>query len=540
MSWGPLIPKKKSQERPKVVAQLEDSFIALRRFRKIEDKKGKFYNDQFELIKFDNLGKVLKKNVLSLKGIPQNPENLSLIYLRNELFAIYEYYQSKQENYVWEKRSIDIESLSFKEDAQEISRSNSKEDLSPRSYSIKASRNENFLLFYREKWNPGESKRVFFGMMVFDQNFSKILDKTIKKEVEDKVLAYGSVAIDDQGDVYFGLLIEPPSFGMLASKAKVKETRTSFRLYHLKAQAYIEKSYELELSGAYIAQMEIDLDPNGKVFGKGLYGEYYKQKQSELENSSEEERDVYRNFDRNTAHGIITFREEDLVGTKISPRLQAFTETFAIENIPHSRIVKNKGMTDFFYHKFKQGSDSFIFLEKFKSEVVPGPSASFDMSFSQTVPLFNDGFSLSAATVVVTQLKDIILLKISETGEIEWHKTLPKFQRMGKLQLTEQKWSYGSFGILDKGNSLVLALNDGPINFQQREKAWPYSKPDKMEMISLLHIDEKGEVKQEVIEESKKEKFKLVPNCFSDFEATKNNGIYYAENAKGYKWGFLK
>ena len=108
IKWGPNLPRKKSQERPKIVAQLNDSFVALRRFRKIEDKKGRFYNDQFELLKYDHSGKLLKKNVLSLTGIPQNPENLSLIYLRNELLAIYEYYHPKQKTYVWEKRSIDV------------------------------------------------------------------------------------------------------------------------------------------------------------------------------------------------------------------------------------------------------------------------------------------------------------------------------------------------------------------------------------------------------------------------------------------------
>ena len=59
-------------------------------------------------------------------------------------------------------------------------------------------------------------------------------------------------------------------------------------------------------------------------------------------------------------------------------------------------------------------------------------------------------------------------------------------------------------------------------------------------MISLVHIDEGGEVRQEIIEVASKAKFKLVPRCFSPFEAPKNRGIYYAENGKGYKWGFLK
>ncbi|MEM8886885.1 MAG: hypothetical protein AAGD28_02785, partial [Bacteroidota bacterium] len=166
--------------------------------------------------------------------------------------------------------------------------------------------------------------------------------------------------------------------------------------------------------------------------------------------------------------------------------------------------------------------------------------ANYNMGFG---PMYTDLIGLNPSSdeiEVITQLKDIMLLKINPAGEIEWHKTLPKFQRMGKLQLAEQKWSYGSFGIIEKDGKLVLAFNDGHINYRHRENAWTYSKPDKMEMISLLHIDESGEVRQEVIEVASKAKFKLVPKCFSNFEAQKNRGIYYAENGKSYKWGFLK
>jgi len=538
IKWGPDIPRKKSQERPKIVAQLDDSFIALRRFRKIEDKKGKFYNDQFELLKYDNSGNLLKKNSLSLKGIPQNPENLSLIYLRNELLAIYEYYHPKQKAYVWEKRSIEVESLKFQEEAAEISRTESKEELNQRSYTLKASANENFLLFFRENWNAGESKRMNFRMMVFDQNFTKVLDKNIQREVEDRSLGYSSLAISDQGEVYLGLLIKAPDFGLFVSKAKIKEKRTGFRLYQLSPDSDEVKNYSIDLSGVYIAQMEIGLDARGKVFGKGLYGEYFKQaKDSRLDSLDAK---VYKDIDNNAAHGVISFREEDLSGESISPRIQAFTIPFNAENIPQSRVEKNLGLNDFLYQKISQGKDSYILLEKYKSEIAQGPNANYDMSFG---PNYTDltGTNPSAdGTEVITQLKDIMLLKINPAGEIEWHKTLPKFQRMGKLQLTEQKWSYGSFGIIEKDNKLVLTFNDGPINYQHRENAWTYSRPDKMEMISMLEIDESGEVRQEVIEAASKAKFKLVPKCFSNFEAQKNRGIYYAENGKSYKWGFLK
>lgn len=538
INWGPNIPRKKSQERPKVVAQLDDSFIALRRFRKIEDKKGKFYNDQFELLKYDNSGNLLKKNVLSLKGIPQNPENLSLIYLRNELYAFYEYYHPKQKAYVWEKRSIEVESLKFQEEAKEISRTESKEELNQRSYTFKASENEKYLLFFRENWNAGESKRMNFRMMVFDQNFSKVLDKNIQREVEDRALGYSSLAIDDQGEVYLGLLIKAPDFGLFASKAKIKEKRTGFRLYHLSPDSEEIKNYSIDLSGVYIAQMEIGLDARGKVFGKGLYGEYFKQAKADRIDSVDAK--VYKDIDNDAAHGVITFREEDLSEESISPRIQAFSIPFAAENIPQSRVEKNLGLNDFLYQKITRGKDSYILLEKYKSEIAQGPSANYDMGFGPTYTDLTGLYPSADGTEVITQLKDIMLLKINPAGEIEWHKTFPKFQRMGKLQLTEQKWSYGSFGIIEKDGKLVLAFNDGPINYQHRENAWTYSKPDKMEMISLLEVNEMGEVKQEIIEERSKKKFKLVPHCFSNYEASKNRGIFYAEHAKGYKWGFLK
>lgn len=538
LNWGPDIPRKKNQERPKIVAQLDDSFIALRRFRKIEDKKGRFYNDQFELLKYDNSGNLLKKNILALKGIPQNPENLYLLHLRNELLAFYEYYHPKQKAYVWEKRNIEVENLNFKEEAKEISRTESKEELNQRSYTLKASASENFLVFFRENWNHGESKRIFFRMMVFDQNFTKILDKDIQREVEDRSLGYSSFTISDQGEVYLGLLIKAPGFGLFVSKAKIKERRTGFRLYQLAPASDEVKSYSLNLSGMYIAQMEIQLDERGQVFGKGLYGEYFKQAKADRLDSLDAK--VYKDIDSNAAHGVITFREEDLSEESISPKIQAFTIPFNADNIPQSRVEKNLGLHDFLYQKISQGKDSYILLEKYKSEIAQGPHASYDMGFGPTASAFTGFAPSSQGTEVITQLKNIILLKLSPEGKIEWHKTLPKFQRMGKVQLTEQKWSYGSLGIIEKKGQLVLAFNDGPINYQHRENAWTYSKPDKMEMISLLKIDSKGELRQEIIEEAGKPKFKLVPNCFSSYESPKNRGIYYAENGKTYKWGFLK
>lgn len=538
VKWGPFITKKKSHERNKIVAQLEDGFISMRRFKKIGDKKGEFLNDQFELSKFSRSGELISQNVLELKTLSRNPEFLEVIYFNGKLIALYEHFEANYQNYIWECRIIDPSSLKFVSKRREISRVREEEDFEKRTYSLKVSPDESFLLIYKE-----DLVKKGYKLKLFTAELEKIKDYSFGKEAGMSELGSGSIILQNSGRIYFGHLFDPPKSFLNTPEKSQKKLRSKFNLYKLDWKTSLNEKYTLGADSISIVEMKLRQNPMDEVYAVGLYAQIRKPADNRIKNLLEEvfvEEEDDLLIGAKPSHGIISYKLSELDGREPSPRIEEFSESLADENISDSRIKNELGLADYHFRALLPAPNSgfYLLLERFSNtERTPFIEDPFFFDHGPS-PMHRKVRPYTPAGIL--RLDNIILIYLNESGEVNWHRTLAKSQKLNSTKIINEKIDYDSFFYSIDEQHLFLIFNDGPINYEHREKGWLYSKPDKMEIISLLKIRKESVYEQEVIEEASKSKFRLVPDCFSTFEASKNQKIIYAENARGYKWGFLK
>jgi len=497
LAWGPTIKKKKKANRISVVATLPNSFICLKRFNKIPDRKGKYFTNQFELSSFSHDGTPLQKHILKLGGLPADPDYIGFIQYREELGLIYEYYDAKQQQYLFEKRAIDPEQLEFSEEAILLSSHPGNLDLNQRDYSIIYSPNHSHILLFKKNWNEGRSKVLSLDFLVFNEDFIQVSRRTFESEYLSNHALSPSILISDQGEIYFALHADPSNPRSLGSGGKSPKKELQYLIYALALEAGSDRITRIKSPDYFIKNLRLNLDKQGNIIANGLYS----------------------HTNRLTAHGLVTFTLEVKNQVLSEPMYQRFPDEFLkdhLKSIDYSKDngIKNWEIKNCFYH---QDGDRILLMENF--EIMITQTGNPDIQ------------SISY------HFGNILVIKLDSDGKITWIKDLPKLHKVN-MNFAGDNLDYSSFYTHFEEKGIYLVFNDHKENFDSRAKGLTTYQKGKENIIALVQIDENGNLTQKMLQKEAKGKQRLVPS--QTFRSYPHTSLLYLELPKSYQWLQLK
>lgn len=488
VSWTPYTKKKRDDHRIKMVASLDESFITLRRFRKISDRKGDYYTDQFELTKSKLDGSIVLKKVLKLTGLPQDPENLNFLFLHDKLSLIYEYFDKGAQQYMLEKKNIDLETLTFEDQSSLLTTIPSKEDLYKRNYRIIHSTNKDFILIFKENWNEGETKILSIDYHVFTHNFEPKYSRNFQSAFLSKRHGFATGVFSNAGDLYIGVPIDR-KFGYLPDIKHPKKKEVQFEVHSLHADTTRDKVYNIKSSDYYLNSLSLNIDSLGHLHGSGFYSE--------------------RN--RISAHGIMSFQidlQQEVLGELVYSK---FPETFSKEFLNTRRFKNEKGYINWIFQGFfqKPGGERYLLGQNLELER--------KLDGSQKVSLGN-----------------IFVFKLDVMGNIVWYNSIAKHQKI-KEEYFYNPYEYISILGFQDDQYIRFIFNDYQVNFHAREQGLTNANQGKIEILTQVSLDEAGNLSQKILKNLDEEKAHLVHS--GSYYKDQYSVFLYVENRKAYQWG---
>ncbi|WP_152611398.1 hypothetical protein [Psychroserpens mesophilus] len=297
---------------------------------------------------------------------------------------------------------------------------------------VQVSTNNEFIAF---NFDIKDDKNETHQIIVYNSNWEKVIDETIKEDIRDKYFQYNSFSVSDiDGSVYYlGKAYKNDSF-----RDKVKgEINYNYIVYKVSASGASSSVFNTE--NHYIQSMSILLDGD-KLYTLGSY--------------SDKDSDDYK--------GICYFKLNSETLNIENTTFNEFTEQFMIDKYGEKKgkrkKKKEKELPFLTYRDFIVDQNGDIYFNAEEFYITTHTSM---------------GTNGSMRTYTVLHYDDIYACKLDSSGELQWIRTINKRQATSGGLSSYLSFSStvvnGNMYIFLNGADDVKKLKDDRIQFKQKK-----------------------------------------------------------------------
>lgn len=484
VTWG-----KETKEPPKsrisyIIGTHSDGFYALRLamggYFKASTLIIEDYNNQNNLVKGTKVDLTYEKKDRFFEG--------TLLYNGNFLLFSSFYNKNKDLNYLF-METIDKKTLNSNGKPKVLATIKAEKRWNNGGFNHLVSRDSSKLMVFYDL--PYERKeREKFGVKVFDENVNQLWEKEIELPYEDELFSITNYKVDNEGNVYV--------LGRLF-KDKVKERKKgkpNFRYVILsyKNNGETFKEYKLNLGDDFITDLTFQIADNGDFICAGFYSE-----------------DGTRSI-----KGTLFFHIDGETNMVTNKKKKEFKPDF-LEKFMSDRKASNGGeLYQFDLDELILRSDGGVVLiaEQFYIVTHTTRDQNGNMRTSYTY-----------------HYKDIIVVNIDPSGNIEWASKIPK------RQITRNDGGYfSSYVLAIVKDKMYFIFNDNIKNLQEKDpKRLANFSGGKNGIVTMAVLDSKGEYDKYPLISTKEEGVMLRPKVCE--QSGRKEMIIYGERGKKYKFG---
>ncbi len=418
----------------------------------------------FTLEHYDDNMKLVKSHEHELKGGRMKKFYVGTMMVGDQIYLFTSVKdKAKKKNYFY-VQTVNMKTMRMNDDAKKMSTVDFDGSIAANSgaFDFELSRDKSKVLvintFPFKKNQPAK-----YGLSVFDKDFKKLYSKNVKLSTSDKLFDVQDFRIDNEGNVHV--------LGKLFFE-KRKDTRKGEVNYQHQLLSYYDALERVEkntirVNDKYLNDMQIAIDKNGDFACGGFYSS----------NASD-------NVD-----GTFWLKLDGETTEIISENYKEFDIDFITQNVKER--VKKK-----LEKKEKKGKS--IELYKFQLDEIifhgDGGAVLVGEQYYVSVLTSTDANGRTTTTYIYNY-RDIIVVKISGEGEIEWAEKIPKRQVS-----RNDGGFYSSYQLSIVKDKLYFIFNDNEKNLtNEGDGKLKNFTGDKESLTVLVTMDDKGQQKKEAL-----------------------------------------
>ena len=370
-------------------------------------------------------------------------------------------------------QSINKRTLQLRSDLQKIGEidyaGNSKRNAGGYDFVI-SRRGAKMLVYYNLPYERGQNEK--FGFHMLDQDLNPIWEKQVTLPYKDELFVVEDYQVDDQGNVYL--------LGVVY-KNKRKSKRNGLPNYQYRILAYTKNGtelnqYPIEIKEKFLTDMKIAVNEEGNIICGGFYSEV-------------------GTFSINGSYFLKVDGETKAILSK------SFKE-FGIDFITQNMTEKEERKT---MKKERKGKDTELFNYDLNEIIIQEDGGAIFIGEQYFVKELNypnpDPFGgLSYVTDYQYYYNDIIVVKVSPDGQLEWTEKIPKKQRT-----LNDNGFYSSYALSVVGDKLYFVFNDHPKNlFYKGSGKVHYFNKNREALVVLVEVDKEGKQTREALFSAKR------------------------------------
>jgi hypothetical protein len=488
IEWGPSQKESKRSTISDIIGTDETGFYTIR-----WERKGLIGLSLSVTLEHYNQEMVRTKSVvLNKKGKNKSLKHEFVVYFHDELYMFSTVLDKKRKVKSFYVQSIDKFTLQFKNDRIQLAEidfsGNSKRNSGSFNYRISRDSTK-LLVFYNLPYEKDGNEK--FGFHVYDKGFKQIWEKQVSLPYSDKLFLVQNYKVSDKGDVFLlGRIFKD----VLKVKRKGK-VNFKYQILSYRDNGEEFREYPIELKGFFITDMAFAINENDDIVCGGFYSS---------EGTFSIKGSYYMTIDGVTKE-VLADSHKPFDIDFITLEMKRKDERKA-----KRRDAKGKNVELYEYDLkdivLKEGGGAVLIGEQFYISVV-----------TRTTTDANGNTITSR--VYYYNYNDVIIINVSEFGEIEWAKKIDKSQ----LSVNDQGF-FSSYALAVVEDKLYFMYNSAPTG-------------SKRSVVYLVEIDGQGNQSKEELFSTKMEGILIRPPVCEQF--TKNEMIIFGQRKKNFRFAKL-
>lgn len=371
--------------------------------------------------------------------------------------------KGKSKNYFF-RQTVNLKTLELNNDIEKIAEIDFKgfSKFNAGNFNFEVSRDSSkFLIYYNRPYKKNEKEK--YGFHVYDQQFNELYSKKITLPYKDQLFDLQDFTVDNSGNMHI--------IGKLY-KGKRKDTRRGKPNYTHLVTSYYDKGetvekYPIKVEGKYLNDMQVAIDKDGNI----ACGGFYASKAS-------------FNVD-----GSFWLKIDPKSKEIITKNFKEFDIDFITQNMKkrHEKKAKRKEKKGKEVELYSYDLDDIVFSDD-------GGAVLIGEQFFITVSTSTDSKGRTSTTYRY-HYNDIIVVKVSAEGTIEWAEKIPKRQVS-----TNDGGFYSSYHLSVVKDKLYFVFNDNPKNlFNKGDGKMKNYILNKECLVVLITMDGRGKFKKEAL-----------------------------------------
>lgn len=489
IDWGAEQKESRRSTLGGVIGKGEDGIYA------IKFEFGLFKITKFTIEHYDHKMKLVNSSDFELKSGKKSKFYEGSLISEGKLYLFSSFRDKKKKKNEFYVQTINLKTMRLNSDVKTIADIDFSgfARFNAGGFSYDVSRDESkILIHYNLPYKKGEKEK--YGFVVFDASFNKLYSKNVKLPTRDELYDVQDFSIDDNGNIHV--------LGKIYND-KRKEERKGKPNYSYQVLSYFNEGetlekYPIKVTGKYLNDMRIAIDKNGDLACGGFYSS----------NAS-------FNVD-GTFWLKIDFKTKEI----ISKNFKEFDIDFITQNLKKriEKKIKKKEAKGKEYELYKYSLNDIIFSDDGGAVLIG------EQFFVVTTTTQNA--SGANSTTYRYYYKDIIVIKVSKEGNIDWNSKIPKSQIT-----TNDSGFYSSYQVSVVKDKLYFLFNDNPKNlFNEGDGKLKNFIPNRESLVVLVTVDANGKQKKEALFNSKEAEVIIRPKVGKQIDY--NEAIIFGQRKK--------
>lgn len=400
--------------------------------------------------------------------------------------------EKQKKNYLF-VQSLNPVTLTMNNDIQKICEIPVQSKYNKGSFHYAVSEDTSKILIFKS-YPYHKRKHEKFGFLVFDSNFSKILQKETELPYNDELFKMERIKVDKSGNIYVLAVVY---------KKKVRDKRHGKPNYDYRLLAYTGNGtkyneYSIGFNDYFISDMQFEADGQGNIICGGFY--------SEKESFS--------------IKGTFILTIDTKAGHLRNVHYQRFKKNFLTLFMKDKKAKRGKELYEYDLNNFILRKDGGIILtaEQYYMNVA--------------APKYIEGnVNRRRSTTYYYNYNDIIVVNINPDGSIKWTKKIRKRQIT-----TNDRGLNSSYFFTYYKDKMYFVFNDNPKNLYiiDAKRTYNFSKSSEV-LTALVVMDMEGNLSKYALFSSFESNIVLRPRIFKKINPAefiiygqKNNWERYA------------
>lgn len=441
------------------------------------------YNNQLNFTKLVELDLKYKKKELDFRFIVQ---------LNNELHLFSSFKNQKLKRNVLFVQSIDKKTLELNQDLRKIAEidysKNSKYNAGHFNYRISRDSSK-VLIYYISPYDKDEKEQ--FGFHIFDKNLNQLWEKKVTLHYNDELFDVKNYQVDNYGNVHLLGIIIPE---------KIKGQRKERLKYKYQILSYLNsgnelKEYPIKIEGKFLTDMQIAINVDQDIICSGFYSNVYTKVHS----------DVGYSLGSDAITGTYFIKIDDDTKEIITKEFKEFGIDFITQNMTKKKKEKVE-------KKAENGKNTNLYQYDLKNIKLREDGGAILIGEQYYVKMVESRYTDSKGKTQRTKTyyyyyNDIIVIKISPNGNIEWAEKIPKRQ-----YTVDDGGFYSSFALSVVKDKLYFVFNDHPNNLSYNGEGEPATfNKGRRSIVVLVELDSEGNQTREALFSLKKAEILMLP-----------------------------